>query len=65
MDDVERIIKAYYYKLPESKQARTKIFFLQFMMQLLEADQIGDLGIAGQQIHLSKSGKRAFKIPKW
>lgn len=44
---------------------RVKRDLLMMMMKLLEFDKVGDFGIAGVYVFMSKSGKRVVKVKRW
>lgn len=62
MDRVEAIIRNHMRNQPDAVKARAKREFLLFMMKLLEFEQVGDYGIAGMKVFLSKSMKRSVRI---
>jgi hypothetical protein len=62
MDRVEFIIKNHMHNQPEAVRARAKRELLLFLMKLLEFEQVGDYGIAGMKVFLSKSMKRSVRV---
>lgn len=62
MDIVEVIIRNHMHNQPEAVKARAKRELLLFLMKLLEFEQVGDYGIAGMKVFMSKSFKRSVKI---